>query len=266
MAVEEGHVHGGGHFVDGITPVRSPAVIVTVVEQGLVGNDQQRAVLLQVCRSCLEVCDGLGNRGSKALGSTVIALFRVVETGRIAVIGTQVAHAQRIDVVIAVVIRAVNAVVTGTVDQAALLVNTGTVAVMVGPDIVDRHIAQNIPDVARQLGGITGILGGIRVDGKCIAAAGNTADGQTCFLKSIHNTLDSALFVVAGTGMQITENDSGIDCCSVIRGQSGNGQHADNHHQHQHHRNDTPNLCFHVSILLFSLLLLCARGNRLKGC
>ena len=104
VAVEESNIHGLCHFVDGVAPILCPGIVITVVVKGLVRNDKQGAVLLQLGSICLEVCDGFGNSGGKAVGHTVVGALGIVEACLIAVIAAQVAHAQRIDIVIAVVV------------------------------------------------------------------------------------------------------------------------------------------------------------------
>ena len=248
VAVEECNVHFLSHLVDGIAPVGCPAVVVAVVEQRLMGNDQQRPVLVQGSGIRLEVFDGLRNRSGETLGSAVIAAGGVIETGIVAVIGTQVAHAQGVDVVVAVVLGAVDAVAACAVNQTAFFIDAGTVTVMVGPDIVDRHgaVAQSGTDVAGNLGRIAGVLGGICVDGESIAAACDAGDGKTGILECGHDSLDGAFLVVAGTGVQITENDRSVNGIGILRCGYMHGQHGEDRCQNQQQGKDASGLFEYV--------------------
>ena len=215
---EEGHVHLLGNGVDGGAPLVGIAVVVAVVQQGLVGDDQQGAVLQQLGGIGLEIGDGLIHGGGEAILGAVAG-----EACAVAVVGGDVGHAQQVDVVVAVVGGAVNAVVTGTVDQVAGLVQQSAavflngVAVMVGPDVVDGHIgiAHGVADVAADGGGVAGVLavGAVRVavDGKCVAAADDVGHGQARVPDGTENALNGALLVVALAGVQIGEDDRSID-------------------------------------------------------
>ena len=244
VAVEEGDVHLGRDFVDGIEPILSPAVVVTVVEQGLMGDDEQGAILVHGGDLSLEVLDGLGNGGSVAVLGTVVGAGGVVETGGIAVVSAGIGHAQGEYVVVAVVGGAVDAVIAGTIDQAAGLVQgdllAGVVvsaAVVVGPGVVDGDaVAQHITDIAGDGVGISRI--GAFVAGECVTAAGDGREGQTGILKRGHDILHGALLVVAVAGVQVREDDRRIHDSRIIRCECLHGDHAEHHDQNQQHGED----------------------------
>ena len=251
VAEEVGNIHALCHFVDGGCPQIGMAVVVAVVQQGLVGHDQQGLALVQSGNVVLKPSDILLDHGG------------AVQAGVIAVIGAGVGHTQQIDVVVAVVVSAVDAVIACAVDQMAGLVQQRNavllngVAVMVGPDIVDGDggIAQGIMDVAGDGAGIAGILAAVLIDREGIAAAGDGGDGQTGVFQGTKEAVDVALLVIALAGVQVGENDGGID------GRIGCGQHihrdqGEHHHENEHCRQNS--LCvgcqFHCTFLLFFFL------------
>ena len=240
---EEDNILFCRYRIDGIEPILSPCIIITVVIQRLVGCNQQRLALVQLCGICLEVGNCLLDGGREALGSTVIGSCSVVKTCTIAVIAAQITHRQGIDIVIAVIVSTVGTVSTGTVNQTAGLVQRSLagsvvigIAVMVRPYIVhiNSRISQAVgaTDVTGKGIGIAGILGVVCVDGECITATGNRSNGQTGFLKRGHDSFNCCLLIVAFVGMQVTEHDRRIIgrffCCKCA-----DGQNANQHHQNQ---------------------------------
>ena len=241
VAEEECHVHLSRNGVDGRTPLVSVAVVVTVVQQGLVGDNQQRTVLVELRSVGAEILDGLLHGCGKAVGCAVAG-----ETGAVAVIGGHVAHAQHVDIVVAVVVGAVDAVITGAVNQMAGLVQQGaavfqnSVAVMVGPDVVDGHlgIAQGAADVSVDGGSIAGVFAvagvAVVVNGKCIAAAVDRGNGQAGLLDGTENAGDRAFLVIALVGVQIGEDNCGINgCLGSFGGQDVHGDRRKHQNQNQ---------------------------------
>ena len=230
MTEEVCNVHIGCNFVDGVEPLLCMAVVIAALEQGHVGRNEQRLGVIQTLGCGLESCDG---RSDLVVG---------VESSIVAVVGGQIRHAQGVDVVIAVVCVAIDAVSTCAVDQAAVVGQCdliGTVvhrsAVVIGPDVVDGHIAaQHATDIAGNGIGIAGRCS--LVAGERIARTGDGADGQ--ILDSLHNAFNSGLLVVSSAGVQVTENDCRIDdcLCLVLSCQCAEGDHAEQHCTAKQHR------------------------------
>ena len=187
------------------------AIVIAAVQQRLMGHDQQRTVLVHGCGNRLKVLNGF------------LDLSIAIESN-IAGIGGGIHHAQGIDIVIAVVSGTHNAVIAGTIDHAAGLVQSlvagfviDSSAIMVRPDVVHFYIhifTQSVLDVTGDGIGIAAIINAL-IHRECVAAAGNGGNGQTGCLQLSHHLGDLGLLVALVTGravtiihgMQVSEND-----------------------------------------------------------
>ena len=212
MAGEESNVHFFCHCIDGSTPLQRVTVVITAVQQGLVGDDQQGLGLIQLA------CHGL-ERGNRFSNRSVAAKACIVT-----IFGGHIRHAQGIDVVIAIVNGVGKAIIAETVNKAAALIDAGSLTVMVGPDIVDRHrgITQRIADIARKHTGLIRIAIPCFIDGESITAAGHAGEGHTGILHGAHNGINGRLlrFLIRSGifRMQIRKDDSSIDDTGGIDG------------------------------------------------
>ena len=271
VAEEECHVHIQCNSIDGRCPLVSMAVVVTVVQQGLMGSDQQRTVLVHFGSICLEIGNGGFHRRGKAIGCTVAQ-----EACTVTVVGGSICHAQHIDVVVAVICSAQDAVGACAVCHVAGLIDGGgaifldRIAVMVGPDKVDINggIVQTAgaADGIGQGGSVAGVLvetgvAGIVVDGKCVAAAGDGSVGDTRLLQSAHQRVQHIRLVVAFIAVQIAEQNSRIHdsaggCLGI------HGHHREDQNKRQQSRKESLQIGSHCisSFFIFWGLLRWLRG------
>ena len=232
MAEEVGNVHIGCDLVDGLEPLQSVAVVAAALEQGHVGHNEQGLGVIQTLGCCHEISNGLGD------------LCVRVEAAVVTVVGAQVSHAQGVDIVVVVIGIAVDAVLACAVGQMAGLVQCDLIggvvvsaAVVIGPNVADRDLTQNILDITGKGIGIAG--GDALVAGEQVAAADDGADRQIVILDGGQNALQGALLFVAGAGVQISEDDCSVQRrCRILCCQRTERDHTDQHCRTQQKRHD----------------------------
>ena len=217
MSKEICHVHVCRHFIDGSNPLISITIVATVIKQGLVTHDEQGLGLVQAGSGGLEgrnmICD----------------LTCAVETGFVAVPAGQVGHAHQVHIVIA------------GVYQTAFLADIGSSPVMIGPDVVHRHVEH----IVHPVGDGAGIAGHIALVGRVhVTGAINRADIRNVLFDSVQD-IDNQLFLsvclaCVGIDVQVGHNDQRIH--GSFRGlcfDGDGGQQTNQHHQAQNQANYT---------------------------
>ena len=240
VAVEQGDIHVLSGGIDDLAPLVGMAVVTAVVQQRHVGHHEQGLGVIQGGHGIGEV----GQLGRSEGGGDAV-------TG----VGGHIGHADEVDVVVAVIGIAVNAVGTGAVHQTGDVCNTA-VTVMVGPDIV--YMYSFVIQAGANGGGNTAqradVLG--LVAGEDVANAEDSADFAG---GNIGNAAEGVLhqggLAVGRAGVQVAEEGDGIDrgcgsCACVDRYQ------GENHHEHKQRGKDSLDLIchFHVDTLLFVYL------------